>query len=210
MKKIAYLIGAALMIAGMFASCSLDSMSLTEKDTTNFPKTAEDANQALAAIYQNLNNVNAFPQQSFLYNSLLACDDMLGGGGPNDKLMQSLDLICNTGTNATQDYWVARYQGINRANTLLEALAGIEMDPEVRAQAEGEAKFLRAFYYYELASMYGRVPLVLLLCCPKILLLRLPLLSGGRFCRIFAMRLQICRLFASRMGMLINIRLKLC
>ena len=130
MKKIAYLIGAALMIAGMFASCSLDSMSLTEKDTTNFPKTAEDANQALAAIYQNLNNVNAFPQQSFLYNSLLACDDMLGGGGPNDKLMQSLDLICNTGTNATQDYWVARYQGINRANTLLEALAGIEMDPE--------------------------------------------------------------------------------
>ncbi len=56
---------------------------------------------------------------------------MLGGGGPNDKLMQSLDLICNTGTNATQDYWVARYQGINRANTLLEALAGIEMDPEV-------------------------------------------------------------------------------
>ena len=27
------------MIAGMFASCSLDSMSLTEKDTTNFPKT---------------------------------------------------------------------------------------------------------------------------------------------------------------------------
>ncbi len=70
---------------------------------------------------------------------------MLGGGGPNDKLMQSLDLICNTGTNATQDYWVARYQGINRANTLLEALAGIEMDPEVRAQAEGEAKFLRAF-----------------------------------------------------------------
>ena len=64
MKKIAYLIGAALMIAGMFASCSLDSMSLTEKDTTNFPKTAEDANQALAAIYQNLNNVNAFPQQS--------------------------------------------------------------------------------------------------------------------------------------------------
>ena len=183
MKKIAYLIGAALMIAGMFASCSLDSMSLTEKDTTNFPKTAEDANQALAAIYQNLNNVNAFPQQSFLYNSLLACDDMLGGGGPNDKLMQSLDLICNTGTNATQDYWVARYQGINRANTLLEALAGIEMDPEVRAQAEGEA---------------------------KILLLRLPLLSGGRFCRIFAMRLQICRLFASRMGMLINIRLKLC
>lgn len=31
MKKIAYLIGAALMMAGTFTSCSLDSMSLTEK-----------------------------------------------------------------------------------------------------------------------------------------------------------------------------------
>ena len=61
------------MMAGTFTSCSLDSMSLVEKDTTNFPKTAEDANQALAAIYQNLNNVNAFAQQSFLYNSLLVC-----------------------------------------------------------------------------------------------------------------------------------------
>ena len=40
------------MMAGTFTSCSLDSMSLVEKDTTNFPKTAEDANQALAAIYQ--------------------------------------------------------------------------------------------------------------------------------------------------------------
>ena len=29
MKNIAYLLGEALMIAGMFASCSLDSMSLT-------------------------------------------------------------------------------------------------------------------------------------------------------------------------------------
>ena len=62
---------------------------------------------------------------------------------------------------------MARYQGINRANTLLEALAGIEMDPEVRAQAEGEAKFLRAFYYYELASMYGRVPLVITALLPE-------------------------------------------
>lgn len=135
---------------------------------------------------------------------------MLGGGGPNDKLMQSLDLICNTGTNATQDYWVARYQGINRANTLLEALAGIEMDPEVRAQAEGEAKFLRAFYYYELASMYGRVPLVITALLPEDTTPPTAAVIWGRFCRIFAMRLQICRLFASRMGMLINIRLKLC
>lgn len=167
MKKILYLIGAALMIAGTFVSCDLDSESLTEKDTTNFPKTAADANQALAAVYQNLNSVNASPQESFHYYALLASDDMLGGGGANDKLMQAMDLICNYNTNMTENFWKTRYQGINRANTLLEALAGIDMEADVKAQAEGEAKFLRAFYYYELASMYGRVPLVVTAVKPE-------------------------------------------
>lgn len=69
------------MIAGTFASCDLDSESLTEKDTTNFPQTADDANQALAAVYQNLNSINAYSQESFHYYALLASDDMLGGGG---------------------------------------------------------------------------------------------------------------------------------
>lgn len=160
MKKIYKLFGAALLIAGSMTSCELESMSLTEKDTTNFPATQEDADQALASVYQNLNKVNATPQQSFFYLAMLASDDALGGGGPNDKLMQALDLMCNNGVNMTEQFWKDRYEGINRANTLLEALANVEMEESVKQQSIGEAKFLRAFYYYELASMYGRVPMV--------------------------------------------------
>ena len=50
MKKITYILGAVLF-AGTLASCDLDSMSLTEKDTSNFPVNAGDAAQALAGIY---------------------------------------------------------------------------------------------------------------------------------------------------------------
>lgn len=160
MKKIAYLIGAALVLAGTFVSCSLDSESMTEKDTSNFPKTETDANEALAAIYQNLNLVNASPQTSFHYNALLACDDELGGGGMNDKLMQAEDLICNYNTNMTEEFWKDRYVGINRANTLLGCVDNISIDSTSKAQIVGEIKFLRAFYYYELASMYGVVPVL--------------------------------------------------
>ncbi|MGN0226133.1 MAG: RagB/SusD family nutrient uptake outer membrane protein, partial [Prevotella sp.] len=54
-----------------------------------------------------------------------------------------------------------RFKGISRANTLLEVLETSEgMSEDVKNQAIGEAKFLRAYYYYELASMYGNVPLV--------------------------------------------------
>lgn len=158
MKKISLYISAAIVALGM-SSCDLDSVSMKEADTTNFPVTSEQINQTLAGVYQNLNEVNNYPQESFLYWSLLASDDMLGGGGANDKLMQAADMLCNYGTNMTEDFWKARYQGINRANTVIQALETVNMDETKKAQALGEAKFLRAYYYYELASMYGRVPL---------------------------------------------------
>lgn len=160
MKKKIYLIGAALAVITGLVSCDLNSQSLTEKDTTNFPVNSDDANEALAGIYENLNTVNAFPQESFYYLSMLASDDNLGGGGANDKLMQAVDLMCNYQINMTEDFWKARYQGINRANTLIEALGNVNLDPATKSQTLGEAKFMRAFFYYELASMYGRVPLV--------------------------------------------------
>ena len=159
MKKIAYFLSAALF-AGTLVSCDLDSMSMTEKDTTNFPVNGEDAAQALAGIYQNLNAVNANPQETWHYYALLASDDQYGGGGTNDKLMQAMDLILNYNVDMTRDFWKQRYQGINRANTLLEALNTVSFDETQKNQTKGEALFMRAFFYYELASMYGRVPLI--------------------------------------------------
>lgn len=154
MKKIKYYIGAAALLLGGLSSCTLDTVNYTEKDQTNFPQTTNDQAQALAAIYQNLNVVNANPQMSWLYVAQLASDDALGGGGENDILMQAEDLLSVSTTNMTEQFWKDRYQGIMRANTLLDAM-GENGDPQTR----GEALFLRAYYYYELSSMYGNIPL---------------------------------------------------
>ena len=142
------------MLLGGFSSCTLDAVNYTEKDQTNFPKTEADQAQALAAIYQNLNIVSANPQLSFLYVSQLASDDALGGGGKNDQTMQSEDMLMTSIPNMTEQFWKDRYQGISRANTLLATLS-----EDANAQTRGEALFLRAYYYYELASMYGDIPL---------------------------------------------------
>lgn len=154
MKKIGYILSAAAFVLGGLSSCTLDSTNYTEKDPSNFPVTENDQQQALAAIYQNLNLVNANPQQTFYYNSILACDDALGGGGDGtDPMMQAQDLLC-WNSNMNKQFYVDRYEGINRANVLIDAL-GEKGDPQTR----GEALFLRAYYYYELASMYGKIPL---------------------------------------------------
>lgn len=158
-KLIKYIGVAAITVVGL-ASCTLDAENYTEKDSSNFPLNTDDQQQALAAIYQNLNVVNANPQCSYLYVAQLASDDALGGGGENDILMQAEDMMKVSTENMTEQFWKDRYTGINRANSLLDAMGAVDSTAEnsVR-QTYGEALFLRAYYYYELASMYGRVPL---------------------------------------------------
>ena len=147
------------MVAFGMTSCDIDNVeNVGELASGTFPVTEADGMAALAGIYENLNATHANPQESFIYNAALASDDHLGGGGDNDFLMQAEDLLCNHGTDMTNDFYKQRYEGINRANSLIEALPNCSLEEDVRNKYMGEAKFLRAFYYYELASMYGNVP----------------------------------------------------
>ena len=165
MKKTLYktlYIATALVTFGL-NSCDIDDVeNIGELSQSEFPASDEDAEAVLAGVYQNLNTVNANPQCSFLYLSCLASDDQLGGGGTNDKLMQAMDLMLNYQTDMTNQFYTDRYSGIARANTLISVMGENEsMSEDTKNTAIAEAKFLRAFYYYELASMYGNVPLSL-------------------------------------------------
>src|SRR6266487_4613270 len=60
-----------------------------------------------------------------------------------------------------QGVWQAAYAGINRANTVIERVLAVPMDPVRRDQIVAEAKFLRALHYYWLAGLFGGVPLKL-------------------------------------------------
>ncbi len=143
-------------------SCDIDNVeNIGEMSTSEFPKTDGDIEAVLAGVYQNLNTTHANPQCSFLYSACLASDDQLGGGGTNDKLMQAEDLLCNYNADMTNQFYSDRYAGIARANTLLNVLYNVDgMNQDLWNKGVGESLFLRAFYYYELASMYGNVPLI--------------------------------------------------
>ena len=149
MKKI-FILAAAVVTLGL-TSCSIDNVeNIGEMSTSEFPKTDSDIESVLAGVYQNLNETHANPQCSFLYYACLASDDQFGGGGTN-----------NYNADMTNQFYADRYKGVARANTLLEVLENADgMAEDVKNKGIGESKFLRAFYYYELASMYGNVPLI--------------------------------------------------
>ena len=159
MKKILYF--AAVAVCASLVSCEsfLDTTNYWSKTTEDFPANQADAEQILTGIYNNLNVSigNNVHQNHFLW-SLAASDDCLGGGGANDQAMQAHDLLLNFGANLYEGFYKDRYTGIARANVAIETFKNCGLDEATLNQYLGEAYFLRAWYFYELASMFGYIP----------------------------------------------------
>lgn len=74
----------------------------------------------------------------------------------------SYDFEFNAGT------WNDHYSGIFRANQVITYVPEIEeMDPALRDRIVGEAKFIRGLLYYNLTTLYGDVPMPLVLLAPE-------------------------------------------
>ncbi|PQA58358.1 RagB/SusD family nutrient uptake outer membrane protein [Siphonobacter curvatus] len=61
------------------------------------------------------------------------------------------------------DAWNVNFNGIYRANVVLDQLVqkgSIITDATLRTRLEAEAKFLRAFMYFDLVRLFGKVPVI--------------------------------------------------
>lgn len=56
--------------------------------------------------------------------------------------------------------YAAFYQGIKRANSVITEAPAVNMDETLKSRYIAEAKFLRAFYYWNLTNMWGDVILI--------------------------------------------------
>jgi hypothetical protein len=68
------------------------------------------------------------------------------------------------GSSSGFEFWPPLYNYIYRSNAAIEGLSSKEaqaLTPSIRQQLTGEAKFLRAFFYFYLVNLYGDVPLAL-------------------------------------------------
>lgn len=166
MKKYFYI--AAMAVLALF-SCEdfLDTENYTKKNTGNFPETADDMDMMLNAVYVTLNHIvsnsgrNSVEASPF-FVSEAASDDRFGGGGPADRTYQMADKLMNYGTDVFEPFWKASYEGIYRANLLLESADNIEeWADEDKEQTVGETYFMRALFYFQLAQMFGEVPMPL-------------------------------------------------
>jgi len=160
MKTTKYIIAAALAVLGLNA-CEklLDTENYTASNTANFPASFEEAEMMVTAIYSNMNHMSSRPSAgTFYFVSELASDDRFGGSGG-----QSFDKLLVTGETAFDFSWAQYYKGIYLANSAIEGLKLMENDVDDREKYEqllGESYFMRAYNYYEMGTLFGRVPLL--------------------------------------------------
>lgn len=158
MKKIIYFIVGMLLLT----SCEdfLDSSNKTKKDSSNFPQTEADVSQLLTGIYAILGRPE--PLGSLFFVSELMSDDRLGGGGPDDKSCKAIDQFKKSSEDMFNNPWRAMYFGVYRSNYLLANLDNVVWNSEEsKNKILGETHFLRAYFYFDLARMFGEVPMVL-------------------------------------------------
>lgn len=159
MKKYIITIIALILIS----SCSdfLDTDPLTSKVNTNFYQTHQDVNQALIGIYSVINPGTSH-MHSFFISELLS-DDRFAGGGGVDASLHAISEFKNFSNDMYLYPWQQNYRGIFRANMLLESFDQVKVweSETQKNRYHGEALFMRAYYYFDLARMFGTVPLVL-------------------------------------------------
>lgn len=158
MKKIYLFLATWLLVAGC-SQTFLDTQDLTKKNSDNYPATPKEANEALTGVY------NIIPSMGGINNILLISnimsDDCLGGGGQNDRDPQAMEYFRVKIPNEYSVPWAQNYKGIFRANSLLNSVKKVTWKGSAeRQRIFGEASFLRAYFYFDLARLFGPVPLV--------------------------------------------------
>lgn len=70
----------------------------------------------------------------------------------------AMKIIDENGAHSLAEYWP--YGNIRSCNEIMDILQEATFDPELVTQKTAEARWLRAFMYFELVKRYGGVPLI--------------------------------------------------
>lgn len=151
-------VAAALMLM----ACSKEFIEVTPTGTyeeENYYQNQTQAYSALISVYDILKKqAGGFENTVAMLNA--GSDDFYAGGGSSTD-GAGIQGFSNYQINPSTlpiSFWSDYYQGISRANVLLVKLPSIPMDEALKAQYAAEAKALRAYYYFQLVTMFGEVP----------------------------------------------------
>lgn len=158
----------SLSILAFWASSCSDFLSVlpeTERTVANFYKTAADYNTAVIGTYATFKHAGLYGTGggSLIWLGEVSTDNTEYGytRTPVSAIgFEIEDLNYSLSNTYFRDAWLGHYQGIGRANAILDRISDAAIDEASKAQYEGEARFLRGMFYFNLVQLFGDVQLI--------------------------------------------------
>ncbi len=156
-----------LAAGSAFFGCTreLEEQVYSQVAVDQFYQTVDQAQLALNGVYANSLWNDPYRDGQMITLGDVTAGTLTGGGSANGSGDRS-GIVNEWSTyNWTADAielitcWNSFYQTINWDNTLIDKLAISPIPEASKASIDGQAKFLRAFFYFNLVRMFGGVPL---------------------------------------------------
>ena len=164
--KFTGLLALGVMVLTLF-SCNKDFLQRDPyigSSQGNFYQTAEDAESAILACYAPLQVEISAAGSHFrwFFGDVVSDDADKGGSGDADAadLQEFAQFFGDPSSGIVLGEWQSAYKGITYCNIALENIPGIDMDELEKNVLMAEAQFIRAYWYFNLVTTFGGVPLV--------------------------------------------------
>ena len=139
-------------------ACNLEEKPYGFYSEGSFYKTEADAQAATMYIYDAINYIEYSRAIVFLGGMNTDELDPKGDATQSTKDLDSWSQN-NFRSNVTLgNFFKFSYITINRANAVIENVPGMKIDEALKNRFTGEAYFMRAYSYFNLARNFGRVP----------------------------------------------------
>ena len=152
---------AVLLVFSSVLACTekLDVFDENNPTTQSYFKTALELQNGVNAIYSTLRSANLVGREWFFTHDMRGGECASGGSQLEAPRAELLKQSSPAPSNSVMtSVWNGCYQMINRANLVISKAPGITDNTTLRDRLVGEAKFLRAWAYFELVSQWGDVP----------------------------------------------------
>lgn len=152
-----------LAVSSLTLTQCKEKLDLTDENsptTASYFKTPEELQAGVNGVYSTMRSAGMVGREWYFLHDTRSDDDSAGGGQLEAPRRQLLEQPTPATSNSVMtDVWRSAYIMINRANQVIASAPGVSGNPALRDRLVGEARFLRAWAYFELVSQWGEVPL---------------------------------------------------
>ena len=163
-RYINMLLIATIIATAAIVACNKKLNVLDQNNPTviSYFKVASELQNGVNGAYSSMRAGNLVGREWFFTHDMRGWETNAGGAQLEAARAELLKQSSPSPSNPVMtNVWDGAYEMINRANQVISSAPGVTDNPAGRDVAVGEAKFLRAWAYFELVSMWGPVPLYL-------------------------------------------------